>query len=111
MPYCVTDGAPMPVREFLTALLATQGVDVSTGRSLPSRVAAPLAALMESRARLPRRTTTPPLTKWWAAALGRDRVYDISAARTVLGYRPRIAFGDGLLEMTALARHRHAEAV
>ncbi|MDQ0791413.1 NAD(P)-dependent oxidoreductase [Streptomyces sp. B3I8] len=110
VPYYVTDGAPMPVRDFLTALLATRGVDVSTGRSLPSRVAAPLAVLMESRARLPRRTTTPPLTKWWVAVLGRDRVYDISAARTVLGYRPRIAFDDGLLEMTALTRHCHAEA-
>ncbi|MFE0420369.1 hypothetical protein [Streptomyces tendae] len=27
--------------------------------------------------------------------LGRDRVYDISAARTVLGYRPRVGFDEG----------------
>ena len=108
--YYVTDGAPMAVREFFTALLAIEGVDVSAGRSVPLAVAAPIAALMDIGARLLRRSTPPPLTNWLIASLGRDRIYDISAARTVLGYRPRISFEAGLREMATLARRSHADA-
>ncbi|WP_020124834.1 NAD(P)-dependent oxidoreductase [Streptomyces canus] len=110
VPYYVTDGSPMSIRDFFTGLLATQGVDVSASRSVPLAVAAPLAALMDGGARLLRRTTPPPLTKWLVALLGRDRVYDISAARTDLGYRPRGNFDEGLREMANLAGHSHADA-
>ncbi|MFD2351039.1 NAD-dependent epimerase/dehydratase family protein [Nonomuraea ferruginea] len=33
--YYVTDGTPMPIRDFLTPLLATRGVDLSKSRSVP----------------------------------------------------------------------------
>lgn len=104
VPYYVTDGTPMAVRDFFTALLATQGVDVSAGRSVPLRVVAPIAALMDLAARLLRRSTPPPVTNWLVAFLGRDRIYDITAARNVLGYRPRVSLDAGLLEMATLAR-------
>ncbi|GGJ58002.1 3-beta hydroxysteroid dehydrogenase [Streptomyces brasiliensis] len=110
VPYYVTDGTPMPVRDFFTALLATQGVDVSASRSVPLAVVAPIAALMDVSARLLRRSTPPPLTNWLVAFLGRERIYDISAARSVLGYRPRIRLDAGLLEMETLARRFHADA-
>ncbi|MFG1607819.1 NAD-dependent epimerase/dehydratase family protein [Actinoplanes sp. NPDC049265] len=97
--YYVTDGTPMPVRDFLTGLLATQGVDVSGTRSVPLALAESMAAIMEGGARLFRRTSPPPLTRWLVAVLGRDRSYDISAARTVLGYQPQIGFSTGLREM------------
>ncbi|MFI1094876.1 NAD-dependent epimerase/dehydratase family protein [Streptomyces sp. NPDC020917] len=103
-PYYVTDGTPTAVRDFFTALLATQGVDVSAGRSVPLRVVAPIAALMDLGARLLRRSTPPPVTNWLVAFLGRDRIYDITAARNVLGYRPRIGLDAGLREMATLAR-------
>lgn len=108
-PYYVTDGNPMPVRDLFTALLATQGVDVSACRSVPRAVAVPLAALVDGGARLFRRSTPPPLTNWLVAFLSRDRVYDISAARTALGYRPRIGFDAGLRDMENLAGRSHAD--
>jgi len=104
VPYYVTDGTPMPVRDFFTALVATHGVDVSASRSVPLRVVAPIAALLDLGARLLRRSTPPPVTNWLVAFLGRDRIYDITAARNVLGYRPRIGLDAGLLEMATLAR-------
>lgn len=110
-PYYVTDGTPMAVRYFFTELLATQGVDVSASRSVPLPVVAPIVALMDVGARLLRRSTPPPLTNGLVAFLGRDRVYDISAARNVLGYRPRVSLDAGLLEMAALAGCDHADAV
>ncbi|GAA2279999.1 hypothetical protein GCM10010145_60290 [Streptomyces ruber] len=60
---------------------------------------APIAALMDGGARLLHRRTPPPVTNWTVAAVGRDRSYDITAARTDLGYRPRIGLDAGLREM------------
>ena len=100
VPYYITDGSPLPVRDFYTALLATQGIDVSGSRSVPLAVAAPLAAVLDRAARLLRRRTAPPLSDWLVAIMGRDRTYDISAARTELGYEPRVGLDAGLREMT-----------
>ena len=97
--YYVTDGTPMPARDFFTPLLATRGVDVSGARSVPFAVAAPLGALLETGARLLRRPEPPMLTNWITTFMGRDRSYDITAARTELGYRPAVNLTDGLAEM------------
>jgi nucleoside-diphosphate-sugar epimerase len=97
--YYVTDGTPMPVRDFLTPLLATRGVDLSRSRSVPLAVAAPAAAVMDRTARLLRRKTAPPLTNWLVGFTGRDRSYDITAARTELGYAPEVTLDRGLAEM------------
>jgi nucleoside-diphosphate-sugar epimerase len=98
-PYYVTDGTPMPVREFLTPLLATEGVDVSRVRSVPMAVAAPVGALLDAGARLLRRPEPPALTNWITAFMGRDRSYDITAARRDLGYEPVVTLTDGLAAM------------
>ena len=97
--YYVTDGTPMPIRDFLTPLLATRGVDLSTSRSVPMAIAAPLAAMMDRTARLLRRKTAPPLTNWLVSWTGRDRSYDITAARAELGYSPDVTLEKGLAEM------------
>jgi nucleoside-diphosphate-sugar epimerase len=97
--YYVTDGTPMPLRDFLTPLLATRGVDVSRSRSVPLAVAAPMAAMMDRTARLLRRKSAPPLTNWLVSFTGRDRSYDITAARTELGYSPEVTVERGLAEM------------
>ncbi|MFE0923386.1 hypothetical protein ACFW24_37425 [Streptomyces nigra] len=99
----------MPVRDLFTAFLATQGGDVSACRSLPRAVAVPLAALVDGGARLFRRNTPPPLTNWLVAFLSGDRVYDINAARTALGYQPRIGFDSGLRDMERPAGRSHGD--
>jgi nucleoside-diphosphate-sugar epimerase len=69
-PYYVTDGTPMPIRDFFTALLATQGVDVFGSRSVPLAVAAPIAAVMDGAARsadAPRHRSTTGSSPAWAA--------------------------------------------
>ncbi|WP_327106857.1 NAD-dependent epimerase/dehydratase family protein [Nonomuraea glycinis] len=98
--YYVTDGTPMPIRDFLTPLLATRGVDLSKSRSVPLAMAAPLAAMMDRTARLLRRKSAPPLTNWLVSFTGRDRSYDITAARTELGYSPDVTLEKGLAEMS-----------
>jgi hypothetical protein len=76
-----------------------QDADVTAGRSIPRAAAAPIAALMDGSACLLRRRTPPRVTNWLVADMGRDRSYDISAARTDLGCRPRISVDAGLREM------------
>ncbi|WP_197501878.1 hypothetical protein [Mycobacterium sp. 1164985.4] len=39
------------------------------------------------------------LTNWITAFMGRGRSYDISAARTELGYAPFVSLAAGLAEM------------
>lgn len=97
--YYITDGTPMPARDLFTPLLATRGVDVSAARSVPLALAAPLGALLETGARLLRRPEPPMLTNWITTFMGRDRSYDISAARSELGYTPSVNLADGLAEM------------
>ncbi|MEV7806941.1 NAD(P)-dependent oxidoreductase [Microbispora sp. NPDC088329] len=97
--YYVTDGTPMPIRDFLTPLLATRGVDMSKSRSVPLAMAAPLAAMMDRTARLLRRNSAPPLTNWLVSFTGRDRSYDITTARKELGYSPDVTLEKGLAEM------------
>lgn len=100
--YYITDATPMPIREFMTPLLATQGVDVSQARSVPIGVATPLAAVLDGGARLLRRPKPPMLTNWLVAFLGNDRSYDITAARRDLGYRPQVALSQGFAEMASV---------
>lgn len=98
--YYVTDGAPMPIRDFFTPLFSTHGVDVSGVRSVPMAVAAPMGAVLDAGARLLRRPQPPALTNWITSFMGRDRSYDITAARTELGYRPVVTVADGLAVMS-----------
>jgi nucleoside-diphosphate-sugar epimerase len=98
--YYITDGMPMPIREFFTALMATQGIDVSGVRSVPLAMAAPMGAVLDAGARMLRRSKPPMLTNWMTSFMGRDRSYDITDARRELGYAPQVNFADGLAEMT-----------
>lgn len=41
-------------------------------------------------------TGPPPLTNWLVSIMVRDRSYGITAARTDLGYRPRVTSAAGL---------------
>lgn len=78
----------------------TRGVDLSKSRSVPLALAAPLAAIMDRTARLLRRESAPPLTNWLVSFTGRDRSYDITAARKELGYSPEVTLEKGLAEMS-----------
>jgi len=98
--YFVTDGPPAVFREFVTALLATRGVE-PPARSVPASVARGLAAAGEAAwgaLPLPGR---PPLTRLavWLASL--EATIDITRAREELGYSPVISREEGLRALAA----------
>lgn len=96
--YYVSDGAPLPAREFMGALIETQGIEPPT-RSFPRPAATFVATLMEAAFKLTRRPVAPPLTRWLVAWLGRDRTYDITRARTDLAYQPVVSLEAGTAQM------------
>jgi len=93
--YFVTDDEPTTVREFLTALLDTQGIKI-TGMSIPSFVARMLGFAIESMWRLLHLKSEPPLTYFAASMASSECTININKARTELGYAPIITIEQGL---------------
>jgi nucleoside-diphosphate-sugar epimerase len=98
--YFVTDGESVVFRDFVTDLLATQGVEAPSGE-LPVAVAKGLAAVGEaawSKLPLP---GSPPITRMtlWVSSL--ECTIDISRARAELGYSPVISREQGLAGLRA----------
>jgi nucleoside-diphosphate-sugar epimerase len=96
--YFVTDGEPVVFRDFITRLLATQGVEAPT-RSVPTRVARAIAATSEVAWRSLPLPGRPPLTRLAVWVAGLDTTLDITRAREELGYAPVKTIDEGLAEM------------
>ena len=98
--YFVTDGEPVVFREFVTDLLATQGVE-PPGRNVPAPVARAAAVACEGAWRALRLRSTPPLTRLavWFSTL--EITIDDSLARRELGYAPVTSRERGLAELRA----------
>jgi nucleoside-diphosphate-sugar epimerase len=96
--YFVTDGEPVIFREFVTEMLATQGV-TPPDRSLPAWTAAPMARLAEATWKLLPLKGTPPMTTFRSWLLTQDCTIDISKARDELGYKPIVTREQGLAEL------------
>ena len=98
--YFVTDGEPVQFREFVSALLETQGVEAPS-RSIPTWVAGPLAATCEAAWRALPLPGQPPLTRFTYWISSQECTIDIGKARRELGYQPIKGREDGLAELRA----------
>jgi nucleoside-diphosphate-sugar epimerase len=96
--YFVTDGEPVVFRDFVTALLETQGVE-PPDRSLPAWAAPPMARIAEAAWKLLPLRGAPPMTTFRAWLLTQECTIDISKARRELGYEPVIDRERGLAEL------------
>ena len=98
--YFVTDGEPVVFREFVTAMLQTQGVE-PPDRSLPTWTAAPLARVAETAWKLLPLKGAPPMTTFRSWLLTQECTIDISKAREELGYAPIVSHEQGLAELSS----------
>jgi nucleoside-diphosphate-sugar epimerase len=98
--YFVTDGEPVVFREFISELLATQGVEAPS-RSIPAPLAQALAVCGEAAWRWLPIPGRPPLTRFafWVSA--QECTIRIDKAREQLGYVPVKGIADGLAELRA----------
>ena len=89
--YFLTDGSPVDFREFITAMLATQGVDAGE-REIPKWIAKTAAALTSWMKR-------PPVTRTELALISHEITVDDAKARRELGYVGKVTREAGLAEM------------
>ena len=105
--YFVTDGEPVVFRDFVTDLLATQGVTVPD-RNAPPWLVRGLAAGGEALWRALPLPGPPPVTRLalWLASL--ETTIDITRARDELGYAPVRSIPDGMEELRGVRRRTAA---
>jgi|SoiMethySBSTD1v2_1073268.scaffolds.fasta_scaffold254350_3 nucleoside-diphosphate-sugar epimerase len=100
--YFVTDEGVTPMREFLTALLATRNLK-PPAKTIPGWLARTLASVTETAWRALGKTSDPPLTRFAAAMMSRDCTITIDKARRELGYEPVVSRSEGLRELSGLS--------
>jgi nucleoside-diphosphate-sugar epimerase len=100
--YFVTDGEPVVFREFVTALLCTQGFE-APNRSIPTWAAGALAVACEALWRAAPLPGQPPVTRLGYWVWSQECTIDIGKARRELGYRPMKGRAEGLAELRAAA--------
>jgi nucleoside-diphosphate-sugar epimerase len=98
--YFVTDGEPVVFREFVSELLATQGVQAPT-RSIPAPLAGALAIGGEAAWRLLPLPGRPPVTRFAYWVSSQECTIRIDKARAQLGYQPVKSRSEGLAELRA----------
>jgi nucleoside-diphosphate-sugar epimerase len=99
--YFLTDGEPLPFRDYLGGMLEALGRDVSAARSLPLPLARVLAFLLESLWIVAGRASEPPLVRTVVELVGTQVTVKDDKARAELGYRPVITRAAGLAELCA----------
>ena len=100
--YFVTDGSPVVFREFVGALLATQGVQAPEGE-IPLWAARAVARACELGWRLLPLAGDPPVASFAVWASGLEATIDDTKAREQLGYRPVVTRDHGLTALQASA--------
>ncbi|MFA5938554.1 MAG: NAD-dependent epimerase/dehydratase family protein [Sinimarinibacterium sp.] len=93
--YFVTDGAPVELREFVTAMLRTRGVDPGS-RHVPHAVALALATVSEGLWDLLGLRSPPPATRMAVRLFGEPVTVRDDKARRELGYVGRVSRAQGL---------------
>ena len=93
--YFVADDGTRTIRDFLTALARSQGVELPA-RSVPGALARPLAAVVEGAFRVLQRRGAPPMTRFAVTMMSRSVTVRTARARAELGYAPVMSVEEGL---------------
>lgn len=101
--YFISNGEPRPAGEIIAALLRAAG-ETPRVRRVPRRVAGVAAAVVEGIWRSLRLKSDPPVSRFIVEHLDTAHWFDLSAARTDLGYRPTVSIDEGLARLAAAYR-------
>lgn len=91
--YFISQGEPLRMWDWINDVLARNDLP-PVRKSLPRSVAYSIATVSEWLARL--RGTEPLLTRFLVDEMATDHYFDISRARSLLGYHPRWSIADAL---------------
>ncbi|MFL5345950.1 MAG: NAD-dependent epimerase/dehydratase family protein [Hyalangium sp.] len=96
--YFLTDGEPADFRDFITAMLKTQGVTPGRG-TIPFGLAMGLASVSEVLWNFLSLPGSPPVTRAEVLLVGQEVTVSDAKARRELGYQGRMTREAGLREM------------
>lgn len=99
--YFVSDGRDSNLREVISTLLRTHGIEPPKA-SVPLPVAWVLAGAMEWAWRVFDRSGEPPITRQMLRLIGQPFTVDISKAEQELGYQPVVSWEQGVAAMEAV---------
>ena len=102
-PFFISQGEPIALWEVVDGILAAAGLPPLT-RSVPQAVAWSAGAILEGAYGLLRLEGEPRMTRFVARELATTHWFDITAARTELGYEPAISITEGLHRLEAWFR-------
>ena len=97
--YFLTDGEDIAFRPWITALLATQGIDLSGVKSVPRGLMSIIVNAGELLANLTGGAIRGPISRQEYATVGNTVTLIIAKARDELGYAPVISREEGLAEL------------
>ena len=103
--YFISQDEPMNLWEMINAILDAGGLPPVT-RSISQNTARRIGALLEFIYRTFRLPGEPKMTKFLAAELGTSHWFDISAAKTDLGYKPEVSTKEGLKRLSGWLENR-----
>lgn len=98
--YFLTDGEPVDFRDFITALLKTQGVDAGN-KTIPRGLAMGVATVSEALWNFLSLPGAPPVTRSELLLAGQEMTVSDAKARRELGYEGRVTRAEGLRELEA----------
>ena len=101
--FFISQGEPMALGEIINGILAAAGLPPLT-RFVPQPVAWSIGAILEAAHVLLRLKGEPRMTRFVARELATAHWFDITAARTELGYEPAISITEGLHRLEAWLR-------
>jgi len=93
--FFISQGEPTPLWQMVNGILAAAGLP-PVSRSVPYAVAWSAGALLEAAYGLLRSPGEPRMTRFVARELSTAHWFDITAARTELGYEPSMSIAEGL---------------
>ncbi len=103
----ISNGEPMTVHTMYSKLAQAFGFELRM-RRVPYPLADAIATLLEQAARL-RPDWEPPITRYSAGLLAFSQTLDLTRARTLLGYAPRVPLDVGIARTAAWFAARQKE--
>lgn len=96
--FFITNGEPVVLWEWINDLLRALG-ESPVRKRVPLSVARAVGGACELAWNLLPLRGEPPMTRFIAAELAKDHWFDLTAARSALGYAPRVSMAQGTAEL------------
>lgn len=105
--FFITNDEPQNLWNWMRTVLDSQGISLPKARVSP-QLAYTAGAALEKIFHWLNLTSEPPMTRFIARQLATDHTYDISKAKSMLGYRPLVSMKEATQEIIADLKTSHA---